>query len=422
MKKLLSMLFLSLSVATVSAQEQPDTLYISLYNGSVAKFSVDEICSMGFTAVGGPEFPEPDGSTALNIANPGKSAHSLLLKAGTQCTDTLGRANITAEEYNEIKEFTQNLVSGCTTQKAIYNKCFNWITSNIKYPQTAEYPDESGFTGPVSNDPYPVFKTKYGVCQGYANLLFIMLHSQEVPAMVVYGTLSYYGGHAWNIVNCDGTWYVSDPTNGGKYTMSDYDSYKDWLILDSMDVVLFKDAECWYGFHEKRLNVSKIVSNKSTLVIPYSVEGFKITSLNPVEELPSCVRELYLGENIESLGENSMGLLTYAPHLEYVHVDPDNKELKSHAGVVYRAWSNTPLYIPSAMKRLELLPLEKYEKNTIYRIDGIEEIVFPEGTKSIENWAVEYCPNLKIAYVPEATTVAESAFQSVHEDFKIVRY
>jgi transglutaminase/protease-like cytokinesis protein 3 len=20
-------------------------------------------------------------------------------------------------------------------------------------------------------------------------------------------------GHAWNYVNCDGTWYVSDPTN-----------------------------------------------------------------------------------------------------------------------------------------------------------------------------------------------------------------
>lgn len=422
MKKLLSMLFLSLSVATVSAQEQPDTLYISLSKGRVAKFAVDEIYSMGFATVEVPEFPTPDGSVALNIAEPGKSAHRLLIKAGTQCTDTLGRANITPEEYDEIKEFTTDLVKGCTTQKAIYDKCFSWITSNIKYPQGADYPAESGFTGVVSNDPYPVFTTKYGVCQGYANLLFIMLHSQEVPAMVVYGDLSYLGGHAWNLVNCDGTWYVSDPTNGGKYTMSDYDSYYNWLILASLDVVLFRDADCWYGFHEKRLNVSKIVSDKSSFVVPYSVEGFKITSLNLLEELPSSIRELYLGENIESLGENSMGLLTHAPNLEYVHVAPGNKELKSHAGVVYNAWSNSPLYIPSAMKRLEMLPLEKVEKNTVYRVDGIEEIYFPKETKSIENWAVEYCPNLKVAYVPESTTVAKSAFQSVHKDFKIVRY
>ena len=75
-----------------------------------------------------------------------------------------------------------------------------------------------------------------------------------------------------------------------------------------MDVVVFKKDDCWLNFNECFLNISKVVTDKSFFVTPYSVEGFRVTCFNPLEELPSNVRELYIGENITSLGEGVIGL------------------------------------------------------------------------------------------------------------------
>ena len=415
MKKLFTMSILSLLVATLSAQENADTIYISLPHGKVAKYAVDEILSMGFVPVATPEFPVADNSTALDVANPAKSVRTLLQKAGTACTDTLGRVTITDSEYATIKAFTDNLVSGLVDQYDIYIKCYDWVRTNVSYADGAY----------VDNSPYPVFIERKAVCQGYANLLFIMLHSQGVPAMVVNGMLEPLGGHAWNYVNCDGLWYVSDPTNSRSFKIADMAGYAEgnnkWLPW-SMDVVLFKDNNCWYDFLDRRLNVCKVVSDESVFIVPYSVEGIKITSFNPTSELPANVRELYIGANIDYFGENnSEGLKRFAPNVEYAHVDPKNTEFRSYEGVVYQSWAPVPVYIPAAMKRLVLMPMEKMEKNTIYNQQGLEELVIAEGTKTLEAWAVENCPNLKVAYIPEATVVDGNAFYSVHKDFKIIR-
>jgi hypothetical protein len=39
----------------------------------------------------------------------------------------------------------------------------------------------------------------------------------------------------------------------------------------------------------------------------------------------------------------------------------------------------------------------------------------------IEAYAVENCPKLRRAYVPEDTEIAPNAFYSVHPDFEIIR-
>ncbi len=412
MKKLIPMLILSLFVATVSAQSQKHVMCITLSDGKVVKYEVDNVEKMWFDVVSALEFPKADNSKTLNVGDPAASVRQLLNKAGIACTDTMGRIKIADDEYLEIKNFTDKLVTGLTKQKDIHDKCFAWIRENIKYNQ-------------ADNDPYPVFVNKEAVCQGYANLLFVMLHSQGVPVMVVNGMLDPVGGHAWNYVNCDGIWYVSDPTNGNVYLISNMDGYTGGyykLLPWSMDVALFKESGCWFDFLDRRLNVCKVVTEESALVVPYSVGGFKVTSFNPTSELPSNVRELYLGKNIDYLGEgNSMGLLLQKSNLEYVYVDPENTEFRSYAGVVYYSYATVPVYIPSAMKHLELMPMETVEKNTVYYHNEVEEIVFAEGTKTIEAWAVEECPNLKVAYIPESTTVADNAFMYVHPDFKIVR-
>lgn len=389
---------------------------------------------MGFTKVAGIEYPKTDNSTVFNKLTPSASINVLLQNAGPECATTLGRINITDEQYQEIKEFTDDLVKGLTKQYDIYLKCFDWVTTNVKYKYERD------------NDPYPVFKNKEAICEGYSNLLCVMLHTQGVPAMLANGYLQsriFNGmltgmGHAWAYVCCDGEWYVSDPTNKGQNKMAAVDTYKSWLEATSLDVILFKMDDCWLNFNDCFLNICKVTTEDKVFVTPYSINGCRISCFNPTEELPENVRELYIGENIMSLGEGIVGLGVKAPNVEYAAVAPDNKYLLSHSGAVYYSNlytpadvykvidKNVPAYIPAGLKRLELKAVNVpasgivYDKNTISEHKGIEEIVFPKETVTISAYAIEKCPNLKVAYVPEGATVQTGAFTGVHSTFNIV--
>ncbi len=360
------------------------------------------------------EFAEDDGKKVLSGA-PNVQARLLMGKVPAdyipEMTDTLGRANITPEQYAEIQAFTKELTAGLTTQKDKYTKCFNWVVQNIKY--VYEY---------VNNDPYPVFKNKVGICQGYANLLFIMLHSIDIPAFVCNGILNPVGGHAWNYVYCDGKWYVSDPTNNGSWIMAATSSYSH-LLPSSFDVVLAKNDGVWFNYNEYHLNICAVESSDEVFVVPFSALGYQVTSFSPTKPLPSNIKQINIGKNIKSLGEAYMGLQYNATNVEYIEVDPANTTFASYLGVVYRKdGSEFQLtYIPSAMKCVELMPMETMYKNTVYRHDGVEILIVAPGTKTLEPWAVENCPNMKIAYVPEDTEIADNAFAGVHPDFQIIR-
>lgn len=358
------------------------------------------------------QFAEDDGKKVLSGA-PYVQARNLINKLQAdyiaEMTDTLGRANITPEQYAEIQEFTEKLVAGLTTQKDKYTRCFNWIVQNVKY----EYTD---------NDPYAVFKNLTGVCQGYANLLFIMLHSIDIPAFVCNGILNPIGGHAWNYVYCDGKWYVSDPTNNGSWIMAATSSYSH-LLPSSFDVVLAKNNGVWFNYTEYNLNICSVESDDAVFIVPFSALGYQVTSFSPTVPLNPNIKQINIGKNIKSLGEGYIGLSYNAPNVEYVEVDPENTTFASYLGVVYRKnGSEFQLtYIPAAMKCVELMPMETMYKNTIYNHNGVETLIIAPGTKKIEPWGVEKCPKLKIAYVPEDTEIANNAFAGVHPDFQIIR-
>lgn len=360
------------------------------------------------------QFAEDDGKKPLS-GSPHVQARNLMNKVPAdyiaEMTDTLGRANITPEQYDEIQEFTKELVSGLTTQKDKYSKCYDWVRSNVKY----EYSD---------NDPYPVFKNLKGICQGYANLLFIMLHSIDIPAFVCNGNINVppYGGHAWNYVNCDGKWYVSDPTNSGSWILAATSSYSH-LYPSSFDVVLAKENGVWFNYNEYHLNICSVESSEDIFVVPFSALGYQVTSFSPTKPLNPNIKQINIGKNIKSLGENYMGLSYNAANVEYIEVDPENTTFSSYLGVVYRKnGSEFQLtYIPAAMKCVELMAMETMYKNTVYRHDAMEVLIVAPGTKKIEAWGVENCPNLKIAYVPEDTEIENNAFTGVHPDFQIIR-
>ena len=418
---------LSLFATLISAQEQADTMYISLSKGRVLKYAVSEIYSMGFEPVYAPEFPAVDSTAVELVYSPGwdnnkthlsKNVNDLLTVAGVEYADTLGSVEITDEQYKEIKEFTDELVADAKNQKEIYDKCFAWIVNNIKYSN--RYPDGSV----VDNNAYPVFNTGYGICQGYSNLLVVMLQSQGVPSFIVGGYIP-EGGHAWCYVNCDGIWYVSDPTNGRDILMDKYNTYSSTFMPTNLDVVLFKEDGLSYEYYASQLTVRGIEGESAIVVIPYSVKGFKITSVNPNHVSPS-LKELYIGENIEMFADLSQGFVNglneHATALEYVSVDPNNAHLKSHEGVVYDKENNTIILIPAAMKRVKLLPIEFGKDTGVQGHKNVEEIVFAEGTGSIGDYVVSDCPNLKVAYIPLGTIVSNNAFYNVHSSFDIVYY
>ncbi|MBR4297715.1 MAG: transglutaminase domain-containing protein [Bacteroidaceae bacterium] len=354
-----------------------------------------------------PYFPEKDSSTKLSSASSQTAVYSLLKKTGAGIDTGFASFNITDAQYEEIKRFTDNLVGEETAHSKIYTTIFNWIVANIRY----EWGD---------NDPYAVFTNRHAVCQGYANLLNVMLHTQDIPVINVNGWLDPLGGHAWNYVFYSNKWWVSDPTNNRRFAIDPVDAYSD-LIPYSIDIDIFPSEEMVYSYTEKNFNLARVRKSDDMLVVPYSAGGVRITSFSPDSLLPANVREICLGANIETLGVEFMGLSHYAPNVERVYVDEKNPRLKEHLGVVYKKSNSELIYIPSAMPVVELLPVETMGKNYVVNVLGMEELIIAPGTKKLEAYAVENCPKLRRAYVPDDTEIDEKAFYSVHPDFEIVR-
>lgn len=90
-------------------------------------------------------------------------------------------------------------------EKAIHD----WIVNNCTYDLSINDSQSSA---------YWLFKSKRGVCEGYATLTKFMLNRVGIPSIVVLGQS---GGtdHAWNLVYLDGEWNNldvtwDDPVNG----------------------------------------------------------------------------------------------------------------------------------------------------------------------------------------------------------------
>lgn len=348
-------------------------------------------------------FAKDDG--AITHESPAELVSELLVKAGPEIIKGLGYISITQKEYQEIKDFTDQLVKEVEKPFDIYSTIFKWVVTNVKY------------TDGVNNDPYPVFKNRQGICQGYANLLSVMLHTQNIPVFIANGMLNPVGGHAWNYVYID-QWYVSDPTNNGHFLMSEPSSYVHLVPLH-LDVNLFEDEQFVFNFNEGHLNLREVKKSEKQLIVPFSTNGFQITSFNPDSELPSNIEEIYIGKNIQTLGENLIGLSVHAPNVKHAFVDTTNKKMESYGQLVYR-YSFT-YYVPASATIIQFKDYETLGKNILHNHPKVETVVIQQGTKKLEAYAFENCPNLQKAYIPEGTTVDANAFYGVHSNFKIIR-
>ena len=365
-------------------------------------------------------FPEDDGAKKLT-GQPAQKFWSLLQGADTTMATTFALYSLSSGQLEEIKEFTDELVANRTTEVQKYRAIYNWVTANVKYADGQ------------SNEPYDVFINKKCVCQGFANLLNVMLRTQGIHVVNVNGWLNYNGfyGHAWNYVKTGDKWWMSDPTNKIEKTASELSQYQDMFLPLSADGNIIENDLYAFNYEGEKLNLNTVKSADNAFVVPFSVtlnngEKYQISAFSPTQPLPENITEVYIGKNIESLGhDNLYGLREYGPNVEAAFVDPKNIYLESHCGIVYQTESFEPMYIPTGMRRVELKPCEIINKNFVYNHANVEELYIADGTKLVENWAVENCPNLKVAYLPMDAEYNDDpstgSFDGVHPDFQVIR-
>lgn len=312
---------------------------------------------------------------------------------------------ISDNEYQIIKDFTDELVKGITDPFKLYQKIFYWITDNIQY--------DSG-----SNDAYDVFINRKAVCEGYSNLLKVMLISQNIPTIIVHGDITSTTtpvAHAWNYSYLDGTWCAGDATNSALYRLNsdiDIGLYDKRYYPYLTDILISQDENFEYGYH-KGISIRKIKNIRKKLTIPFSAMGYQIETIY-LTDFPDGIQEFYIGSNIRNFGENAIGLKVAANTLENIFIAQNNATFESYEGSIYRKSEDIPYYIPGNKRIIQLKPVETVSKNIIVGHNRVEEIYFGVGTKTIENFAVENCPNLKTVFIPSSVTrIDENAFFQV---------
>lgn len=365
------------------------------------------------------QFPEDDGSKKLT-GKPRAQLDKLIKAMDPQRALSRTMLNLNDDQYNEIKAFTDGLCATCTDNTSKITTLNRWVKQNVTYSES-------------DNNAYSVFKYHKGVCQGYANLLHAMLLTQNIPCvgingyMVTYPTapIEFNPGHAWVYAYGNSSWYVCDPTNSeSKYVIGS--SSCDNLQPDMVDAILFEDDNFMYNFYNMNFNVCRVKHADNDLVLPYSAGGYVVSSFNPQTPIPTSVQNIYIGKNITTLGKTYtiIGLIAYHSFDEMCYVDPENPSMGSYNGVVYNKDEKGNLtdiyYIPSMMKTIILRPMETVEKNTIIDLEGVEEIVFTEGTKKLEAYAIESCPRLRTVYIPEGCVLDDNAIYRCPTNVQVI--
>lgn len=386
-------------------------------------------------------FATPDRSEYLNQSPTGNGtfgANKVLKAMDPQVALTLSDyPELTKEQIEEIKAKATEITQGAKNQTEALRRIHDYLVKNLQYDNTGRGAKLAGTQN--SNSPYLVFRNKTCVCQGYANLLRVMAISQGIPSVSLNGDLYQYGnivgGHAWAAALADGKWIIEDPTNGNFYPISSTEKYAGDLQTHWISPAAFEKDGLVFDYFEKMLNVAEVKTNDPILIVPYSYEydsknhkSFRVNSFNPHKDIPKGVKQIYLGENIISLGTGLVGISRYGNNVEAVHVAPKNKVFCSEDGVVYRYHNvnnkrviDQLVYIPLQKKSLKLLPIKKLEKNTVTGCPELETVYIASGTKVIEAYAFERCPKLKTVYLPEDCKVEEGAFAERDKAVQLVR-
>lgn len=340
--------------------------------------------------------PQDDGVITLEGSG-AKKLYKLLMKADPvkQCMNR-SSVTITDEQFAEIAAFTAKLTEGSSNATNKYKRIFNWVSEHVKYDHE----------GGHSQDPYDVFTSKIAICQGFSNLIKVMLLSQEIPTILVNGWLGSTGGaHAWVYCYADGKWIVSDPTN--KYYCADAKKVADYET--SLDPVFaeikFEQDGFVCNFDGANFNLAALTRGDASVTIPSDVCGITVAAFLPESELPATVTEIILGNQVVSLGSKEDGTIrlnNYGKNLKSVQVGAGNMALESYGGAVYQKLddSNLPYFIPPMVEELRLKPIKVLDKGTVDGLGSLKRLFIAKGVERIESFAVDHCEALEEIHLP----------------------
>ncbi len=266
MKKMLSMLFLSLVITVSSMSSFAVSAGVNIgteaIQSGMVSLSINQVYESKLLFL-----VEKDGNRYMYPVNDDGSLNYFPLQMGSG--DYLVRLmqNVEGNKYKEVVRKTVNLnatsereiflqsvievnwsnespailkakslTKGMTSDSAKVKAIYDYITSNYKYDYDKISTLSSGYIPNINQ----VFYDKQGICYDYSVLFASMLRSVGVPTKLVkgYSDLIPDQYHAWNEVYVNGKWQTVDTTYDAAYLQAKktVSMYKSSILFDAIKI------------------------------------------------------------------------------------------------------------------------------------------------------------------------------------------
>ena len=130
--------------------------------------------------------------------------------------------SVSENELSNLYDLVQHLTEGISTEADKAAILHRWLIGYLHYDTTFS----NGNPRKRNQSIRKVLDSKTAVCQGYANLFAALCRTASIRCEIVYGycRLKPEGqlsleepNHAWNALQIDGQWYLTDPTWDSDY-------------------------------------------------------------------------------------------------------------------------------------------------------------------------------------------------------------
>ncbi|HIY29859.1 MAG TPA: hypothetical protein H9732_02990 [Candidatus Mediterraneibacter avicola] len=111
------------------------------------------------------------------------------------------------QKQREIDQASEECLAGIGADASEYEKIkyvYEYLVQTVDYDEGA----------PDNQNIYSALAGKRSVCAGYSRAAQYLLEKMGIACIYVTGNIRGQGAHAWNIVNCEGTYYQMDVTFG----------------------------------------------------------------------------------------------------------------------------------------------------------------------------------------------------------------
>ena len=315
--------------------------------------------------------------------------------------------NITDSQYQTIRAFTLDLTKKYSSTKYKITAIYQWAKDiSLKASVGEDAPADL-----EENDPYKVFKEKTGVCQGKANLCKTMLAAIDVPCIIAHGYWE-AEGHAWDFVLCDGKWGIVDASME-QISLDDPSDISPHYKTDNLESVLYEKDGFEFTYYLGGIGVVGYTGNADCLEIPDNCNGRPVVSIAAENQIyyehslqDTTAKKLVLPATVQYgiyLSEYEIRSFT-SKSLEFISADENNPAFASYDGILYSKDFSRIYSIPANISEITLKPIEIMEKNTLTSLPNLRTLKIGEGTKELQEDAIENCGHLEKVYIPDSVT------------------